>query len=338
MTSAVTSGGTSDPTVDLLRQFFEAVSFEEGSRPAYPRLRGLFIEARRHRHRRTRARHLHPRRLRRVPAGGRGQRQPDVLEERELDGVTWSFGNVAHRLSRYSKAGRRDGADFTARGMISTQFVRLFRRVADHVHGVGRRAPRDDPSRVGSRLALRPASGRRCGAPDSSGSPAARPSRGRPNAVMVVTSQCAGTANSAARPPVERPELAGPQPERLGLDGHVRDGLAEVVQGELGELPVGALDVAVARGWRRARSPTAPSGRAPGEVADQPGVHRVAAAADEERPRLGVARRRGPARRLEEGPRRPRRRTSCAGSNVVGLQRSASSGCSEATGRSCIPS
>ncbi len=126
MTSAVTSGGTSDPTVDLLRQFFEAVSFEEGSRPAYPRLRGLFVEG-----------------GRLIATAGPA---PDIstlddfvesrqavvdsgsltwFEERELDGVTWSFGNVAHRLSRYSKAGRRDGADFTARGMISTQFVRL---------------------------------------------------------------------------------------------------------------------------------------------------------------------------------------------------------------------
>src|SRR5205823_14835512 len=42
----------------------------------------------------------------------------------EMDGVTAGFGNVAHRFSRYRKEGRRDGADFTGRGMISTQFVR----------------------------------------------------------------------------------------------------------------------------------------------------------------------------------------------------------------------
>jgi hypothetical protein len=45
------------------------------------------------------------------------------FEEVEIDGVTSSFGNVAHRFSRYEKVGRRDGADFAGRGMISTQFV-----------------------------------------------------------------------------------------------------------------------------------------------------------------------------------------------------------------------
>jgi hypothetical protein len=117
---------TSDPTVVLLQRFFEAVSFEEGRRPAYPRLRDLFVEG-----------------GRLIATAGAtpeistldafvASRQPAVdsgglawFEEREIDGVTWSFGNVAHRLSRYSKAGRRDGVDFAVRGMISTQFVRM---------------------------------------------------------------------------------------------------------------------------------------------------------------------------------------------------------------------
>ncbi len=46
------------------------------------------------------------------------------FRETEIDGVSAAFGNVAHRLSRYRKEGRRDGVDFTGRGMISTQFVR----------------------------------------------------------------------------------------------------------------------------------------------------------------------------------------------------------------------
>jgi hypothetical protein len=117
---------TSDPTVELLQRFFEAVSFEEGGRPAYGRLHALFVEG-----------------GRLIATAGPvpdvatldgfvASRQPAVdsgsltwFEEREIDGVTTMFGNVAHRLSRYAKAGRRDGEDFAVRGMISTQFVRM---------------------------------------------------------------------------------------------------------------------------------------------------------------------------------------------------------------------
>jgi hypothetical protein len=115
---------TPDPTVELLRQFFEAVSFEEGDEPAYGRLRDLFVDG-----------------GRLITTSGPA---PDIaevdefitprqhafesgeltwFEEVEIDGVTSSFGNVAHRFSRYSKTGRRTGADFAVRGMISTQFV-----------------------------------------------------------------------------------------------------------------------------------------------------------------------------------------------------------------------
>ena len=117
---------TPDPTAELMRQFFEAVSFAAGRPPAYARLRDLFVDG-----------------GRLIPTVGAA---PDVttledfiasrqavvdsgaltwFEETEMDGLTSAFGNVAHRLSRYAKAGRRDGADFAARGMISTQFVRM---------------------------------------------------------------------------------------------------------------------------------------------------------------------------------------------------------------------
>ena len=89
-----------------------------------------------------------------------------------------------------------------------------------------------------------------------------------------MTSQCAGTANSAGQAlAVERPELTGLQPERLRLDGHVGHGLAEVVERELRVVPVGVLDVAVREvGDEHARG-RRPRRRAPGEVADQPAVH-----------------------------------------------------------------
>jgi hypothetical protein len=115
---------TTDPAVAVLRQFFQAVSFEEGTRPAYARLHDLFVEG-----------------GKLITASGP---VPDVagvdefiaprqravdrgelawFEEVEIDGVTSAFGNVAHRFSRYEKVGRRDGVDFAGRGMISTQFV-----------------------------------------------------------------------------------------------------------------------------------------------------------------------------------------------------------------------
>jgi hypothetical protein len=114
----------SDPTVAVLRQFFQAVSFEEGQRPAYARLHDLFVDG-----------------GKLITTSGPAPEMASVdefiaprqqavdsrelawFEEVEVDGVTEAFGNVAHRFSRYAKAGRRTGADFTGQGMISTQFV-----------------------------------------------------------------------------------------------------------------------------------------------------------------------------------------------------------------------
>jgi hypothetical protein len=102
----------------LLTEFFAAVSFEP--RPDYARIRDLFIP------------------------GGLLIRPPDVMTldafiaprqatvdsgeltdfaEWEISGRTDSFGDVAHRLSVYGKAGTRKGEEFSARGVISTQFV-----------------------------------------------------------------------------------------------------------------------------------------------------------------------------------------------------------------------
>jgi hypothetical protein len=116
---------TDDPTVAILRRFFQAVSFEEGDRPAYARLHDLFIEGGKLITTTGPApevagvdEFIAPRQ-RAVDSG-----ELAWFEEVETDGVTAAFGNVAHRFSRYEKVGRRGGADFAGRGMISTQFVR----------------------------------------------------------------------------------------------------------------------------------------------------------------------------------------------------------------------
>ena len=62
------------------------------------------------------------------------------FEETELTGVTEVFGNVAHRFSGYAKRGVLNGEPFATRGVITTQFVRTARRLADQLDGLGRRA------------------------------------------------------------------------------------------------------------------------------------------------------------------------------------------------------
>jgi hypothetical protein len=114
---------TEDELAALLAGFFDAVSFTPGERPAYDAIRDLFI----------------PQGLLIKDIG-----EPEItgvdefiaprravfdsgrlteFEERELAHVTEVFGNVAHRMSTYSKSGVQDGRRFDARGVISTQFV-----------------------------------------------------------------------------------------------------------------------------------------------------------------------------------------------------------------------
>jgi hypothetical protein len=116
---------TDDQMTAVLRRFFQAVSFEEGGRPAYAALHDLFLDG-----------------GKLIMASGPAPEVAGVDEfiaprqgavdsgelawfrETEIDGASAAFGNVAHRLSRYRKEGRRNGVDFAGRGMISTQFVR----------------------------------------------------------------------------------------------------------------------------------------------------------------------------------------------------------------------
>jgi hypothetical protein len=109
----------------LTDAFFRAVSFESGHRPAYARIRDLFID------------------------GGKlirnsselpeissvdefiASRQSTVdsgaltsFEEVETAETTEVFGNIAHRLSTYEKRGTMHGKAIEGRGVISTQFIR----------------------------------------------------------------------------------------------------------------------------------------------------------------------------------------------------------------------
>jgi hypothetical protein len=114
---------TEDQLAALTAAFLDAVSFEPGERPAYAAIRDLFIDqglliknvgtpdiA-------TVDEFIAPRQAL-VDSG-----ELTEFEERELAHVDEVFGNVAHRMSTYSKRGIQGGVRFEARGVISTQFV-----------------------------------------------------------------------------------------------------------------------------------------------------------------------------------------------------------------------
>jgi hypothetical protein len=114
---------TEDEPAALMAAFLDAVSFEPGERPNYHAIRDLFIDqgvliknvgepeiA-------TVEEFIAPRQAL-FDSGALTE-----FEERELAHVTERFGNVAHRMSTYSKRGVQGGARFQARGVISTQFV-----------------------------------------------------------------------------------------------------------------------------------------------------------------------------------------------------------------------
>ncbi len=108
----------------LTAEFFRAVSFEEGSTPPYENIHGLFIEA-----------GLIIKNVGSKPEVSTVSqfiepRQASVIsgeltrfKEVELSETTEVFGNVAHRFNAYAKSGTLKGVPFSARGMISTQFI-----------------------------------------------------------------------------------------------------------------------------------------------------------------------------------------------------------------------
>jgi hypothetical protein len=120
--------GQNDVKADLKAltdEFFGAVSFALGQRPAYARIRDLFID-----------KGKLIRSSSEVPEVSSvdefiASRQKLVdegaltsFEEVETAETTDVFGNIAHRLSTYEKRGMMHGEATDGRGVISTQFVR----------------------------------------------------------------------------------------------------------------------------------------------------------------------------------------------------------------------
>jgi hypothetical protein len=108
----------------IIDAFFGAVSFEEGSAPAYDRIRELVVPG-----------GLVIRNSGAAPEIATvdefiAPRQALVdsgelrsFAEFETHAITEVFGQVAHRLSTYGKRGVSSGEPFEGAGVISTQFV-----------------------------------------------------------------------------------------------------------------------------------------------------------------------------------------------------------------------
>jgi hypothetical protein len=114
-----------EPLAALIDRFLRAVSFETGSTPAYDDIRALFIDGGKLIKNSgetpevaTVEEFIAPRQAL-VDSGAL-----TCFEELELADTTEVFGNIAHRLSTYSKSGTQHGVAFAARGVISTQFIR----------------------------------------------------------------------------------------------------------------------------------------------------------------------------------------------------------------------
>ena len=109
----------------LAADFFRAVSFDEGARPAYDDLYKLFLDNAlliKNSGASPEISNIHQfiePRQRAVIAG-----ELACFSEVETAEITELFGNVAHRFSTYAKRGTLKGVPFEARGMISTQFIK----------------------------------------------------------------------------------------------------------------------------------------------------------------------------------------------------------------------
>ncbi len=108
----------------LTAEFFESVSFESGNTPNYEHIHELFLEQG------LLIKNVGPTPEISTVTQFIVPRHQSVLagdltrfHEAELAEVTEIFGNVAHRFSAYTKSGTLKGTSFSARGMISTQFI-----------------------------------------------------------------------------------------------------------------------------------------------------------------------------------------------------------------------
>jgi hypothetical protein len=109
----------------LIDEFFGAISFDVGQRPAYAKLRDLFIDEGKLIKNSSDVPEISSvdefiaSRQRVLDAGAL-----TAFEETETAATTEVFGNIAHRLSTYEKRGTMHGEAIEGRGVISTQFIR----------------------------------------------------------------------------------------------------------------------------------------------------------------------------------------------------------------------
>ena len=108
----------------ITAEFFRAVSFDEGDKPAYPDLYKLFIDSglliknsSATPEISTVSQFIEPRQ-KMVDAG-----ELTCFREAETAEITEIFGNVAHRFSTYEKSGVNSGTEIRGRGIISIQFI-----------------------------------------------------------------------------------------------------------------------------------------------------------------------------------------------------------------------
>jgi hypothetical protein len=109
----------------LTDEFFRAVSFESGQRPAYARIRDLFIDDGKLIRNGAELPEISSvddfiaSRQRMVDSGALTS-----FEEVETAETTEVFANIAHRFSTYEKRGTMHGEAIEGGGLISTQFIR----------------------------------------------------------------------------------------------------------------------------------------------------------------------------------------------------------------------
>src|SRR5215207_7487379 len=109
----------------LIDEFFRAVSFASGHRPAYARIRDLFIDDGKLIRNSSELPEISSiddfiaSRQSMVASGALTS-----FEEVETAETTEVFGNIAHRFSTYEKRGTMHGKATEGRGVISTQFIR----------------------------------------------------------------------------------------------------------------------------------------------------------------------------------------------------------------------
>jgi hypothetical protein len=109
----------------LTDAFFRAVSFETGQRPAYAKIRDLFIEDGKLIRNSSELPEISN--VEEFIASRQGLVDSGALtafEEVEIAETTEVFGNIGHRFSTYEKRGTMHGEAIEGAGLISTQFIR----------------------------------------------------------------------------------------------------------------------------------------------------------------------------------------------------------------------